>query len=118
MFNVGGPGDGTEMMMLLSKSVAVKSRWPLTTRHRKFSSTGKVPRFDTTRQSRSSADLSSLVLITVIAKAPLWMHVHPSRCSRGCSCGLMSGFVEFGNGLWEGKLGNTKLRGLGRRYCL
>src|SRR4051812_28045580 len=30
----------------------------------------------------------------------------------------MSGFVGFGKGLWKWKLGNTKLRDLGRRYCL
>src|SRR6266566_4366549 len=56
--STASPAKGMEMCKWLSKSVAVNSRWPFAARHRKFSSTGKVARFGTTRQSLSSADLS------------------------------------------------------------
>ena len=54
----GRLGEGHGNVQLLSRSVAVNSKWSLTTRHRKFSRTGSVPFFGTTKQSRSSADLS------------------------------------------------------------
>src|SRR5207247_9472842 len=56
--SMASPTKGMEMCRWLSKSVAVNSRWHFPARHRKFSSTGEVARFVTTRQSLTSDDFS------------------------------------------------------------